>query len=59
MEALVEGNDRVTLSPGFRIGRNRGDAQWVIGVAAPALREDADTTISGLGYLSYEFPFSR
>lgn len=59
MEALVEGDDRVTLSPGMRIGWNRGDAQWVVGLAAPLVREDSAATLSGLGYLSYEFPFSR
>ena len=57
METLVEGTDRVTLSPGVRLGWNRNDAQWVIGIAAPFVREDAATTLSGLGYLSYEFPF--
>jgi hypothetical protein len=59
MEALLEGADRVTLSPGIRVGWNRGEAQWVIGVAGPVVREDSLTTFSGLGYLSYEFPFSR
>jgi DtxR family Mn-dependent transcriptional regulator len=59
METLVEGADRVTLSPGIRVGWNHGEAQWVIGVAAPAVHEDAVTTFSGFGYLSYEFPFSR
>ena len=57
VEALVEGTDRITLSPGMRVGWNRHDAQWVIGIAAPLTREDAVTTLSGLGYLSYEFPF--
>jgi DtxR family Mn-dependent transcriptional regulator len=59
LEALVEGADRVTLSPGVRVGWNREDAQWVIGIAAPLTREDAATRLSGLGYLSYEFPFSH
>jgi len=59
METLLEGADRVTLSPGLRVGWNRGEAQWVIGIAAPVVREDAVTTLSGLGYLSYEFPFSH
>jgi DtxR family Mn-dependent transcriptional regulator len=59
METLIEGADRVTISPGIRVGWNRGEAQWVIGVAVPAVREDAATTLSGLGYLSYEFPFTR
>jgi hypothetical protein len=57
VEALVEGTDRITLSPGIRVGWNRNEAQWVIGIAAPLVREDAATTLSGLGYLSYEFPF--
>jgi DtxR family transcriptional regulator, Mn-dependent transcriptional regulator len=59
METLIEGADRVTLSPGIRVGWNRGEAQWVMGIAAPVVHEDALTTLSGLGYLSYEFPFSR
>ena len=59
VETLIEGADRVTLSPGVRVGWNRGEAQWVIGFAAPVAHEDAVTTLSGLGYLSYEFPFSR
>ena len=57
METLVEGTDRVTVSPGVRFGWNRDDAQWVIGIAAPFVRQDGATAISGLGYLSYEFPF--
>jgi DtxR family transcriptional regulator, Mn-dependent transcriptional regulator len=59
VETLLEGNARVTLSPGMRVGWNRGDAQWVVGLAAPLAREDSAATLSGLGYLSYEFPFSR
>jgi DtxR family transcriptional regulator, Mn-dependent transcriptional regulator len=58
METLVEGTTRVTLSPGVRVGWNRDASQWVIGIAAPLVREDAATTLSGLGYLSYEFPFN-
>ena len=57
VEALVEGSERITLSPGIRFGWNRDAAQWVVGIAAPMIREDAMTTLSGLGYLSYEFPF--
>ncbi|PYR68991.1 MAG: hypothetical protein DMF88_07390, partial [Acidobacteria bacterium] len=48
VEALVEGTDRITLSPGMRVGWNRHDAQWVIGIAAPLTREDGVTTLSGL-----------
>lgn len=59
LETLLEGADRLTLSPGLRVGWNRGEAQWVIGVAAPVVREDAATILSGFGYLSYEFPFSH
>jgi len=58
MEALVEGTTRVTLSPGVRVGWNHDASQWVIGIAAPLVRGDAATTLSGLGYLSYEFPFN-
>jgi len=59
VEALVEGRDRVTLSPGVRIGWNRGDAQWVVGLAAPLVRDNSAATLSALGYLSYEVPFTR
>ena len=59
IEALVEGRDRVTLSPGVRIGWNRGDAQWVICLAAPLVRDNSAATLSALGYLSYEVPFTR
>jgi DtxR family Mn-dependent transcriptional regulator len=59
MEVLFEGTDRATLSPGVRVGWNRGEAQWVFGLAAPLTREDAVTIASALGYLSYEFRFSR
>ena len=58
VETLVEGTDRLTLSPGMRIGWNHHDTQWVIGVAVPVVREDQETSLSGLGYLSYEFPFN-
>jgi len=58
METLLEGAGRLTLSPGVRAGWNHHDSQWVVGVAAPVVREDGGTTISGLAYLSYEFPFS-
>jgi DtxR family Mn-dependent transcriptional regulator len=60
IELLVEGQDQVTVSPGIRLGKNQGDAQWVVGLAAPVVRlQDANTTYSILGYLSYEFPFAR
>ena len=59
LEALVEGTERVTVSPGVRFGVNHEDAQWVIGLALPFVRQDTVTAISGLGYLSHEFPFSR
>jgi len=59
MEALVEGTERVTVSPGVRIGWNRGESQWVLGLAAPVAREDAATAVSAFTYLSYEFPFKR
>jgi DtxR family Mn-dependent transcriptional regulator len=57
MEALVEGTDRVTLSPGVRVGWNRGDTQWVVGLAAPVVWTDQVPTLSAFGYLSYELPF--
>jgi DtxR family Mn-dependent transcriptional regulator len=59
IETLIEGNERATLSPGMRIGLNRGNAQWVVGFAAPIVREDSAATLSGFAYLSYEAPFNR
>lgn len=70
METLIEWEARpapggtlrsalVTVSPGMRFGWNRGDAQMIIGVAAPVLWSDESARLAGFGYLSYELPFSR
>jgi DtxR family Mn-dependent transcriptional regulator len=59
MEALVEGGERMTVSPGIRVGWNHAQSQWVIGVAAPVVWADSATSLSGFGYLSYELPFTR
>lgn len=55
----ASGHARVTtVSPGVRGGWNIGDAQLILGVAAPITRGAArDHGI--LGYLSYELPFSK
>ena len=47
-----------TVSPGARFGWNRGDAQVVVGVAAPVVWLNGSAPLSGFGYLSYELPFN-
>lgn len=47
-----------TFAPGFRTGVNVGDAQWIVGVAAPITR-GAVRDHGVLGYLSYELPFRK
>ena len=61
LEALVELNDRtvVTLSPGVRGGRNFGDRQVVVGVAAPIERSAGQTNAGIFLYFSYELPFKK
>ena len=53
------GHDRVTtVSPGVRGGWNIGEAQLILGIAAPITRGGVrDHGI--LGYVSYELPFSK
>jgi len=48
-----------TISPGARVGWNVGDAQLVLGLAAPLTRQDGETDAGVLGYFSYELPFTR
>lgn len=48
----------VTISPGVRGGWNVGDAQFVLGLAAPITR-GAVRDHGVLGYVSYELPFSK
>jgi hypothetical protein len=61
IEALVELNDQnvVTISPGVRGGRNFGDQQVVVGVAAPIERSGAQTNAGIFLYFSYELPFKK
>lgn len=59
LEAFIEIDQSVTLSPGFRRGWNLGDQQFVIGAAAPITREDGATRAALLAYCSYELPFRR
>jgi hypothetical protein len=48
-----------TVSPGARGGVNVGDAQIVLGMALPFVRQDGETDAGVLGYVSYELPFAR
>ncbi|MCA1561385.1 MAG: FeoA domain-containing protein [Acidobacteria bacterium] len=48
-----------TLSPGFRGGRNLGDHQLIVGLAAPITWGGGDTDTAAFVYLSYELPFKR
>ena len=41
----------VTVSPGIRIGWNRGDSQLVVGIAAPIAWSERSSTLAGFGYL--------
>lgn len=59
LEAVVEFDDSVTVSPGFRKGWNVGSHQLVIGAAVPITRADGRSTTALLTYLSYELPFRR
>jgi len=59
LEAVVEFDDSVTLSPGFRKGWNIGSHQLVIGAAVPITRADGRSTTALLTYLSYELPFRK
>jgi hypothetical protein len=57
LEAIVEFDESMTVSPGFRRGWNFGDRQLVIGVAVPITRADGHSTAALLTYFSYELPF--
>lgn len=59
LEAVVEFDDSITLSPGFRKGWNFGSHQMVIGAAVPITRADGRSTTALLTYFSYELPFRR
>ena len=57
LEAVVEFDESVTVSPGFRRGWNFGDRQLVIGAAVPITRAEGRSTAALLTYFSYELPF--
>jgi hypothetical protein len=57
LEGVVEFEESVTLSPGFRRGWNFGDRQLVIGAAVPITRAEGRSTAALLTYFSYELPF--
>ena len=48
----------VTLAPGARGGWNVGEAQIILGLTAPLVRQDGETNAGILGYVSYELPFA-
>jgi hypothetical protein len=57
LEAVVDGDDAVTVSPGARQGFNISTHQLVVGAAVPITRASGRTTTSLFTYLSYELPF--
>jgi hypothetical protein len=57
LEAVVELDESVTVSPGFRRGWNFGARQLVIGAAVPITRAEGRATAALLTYFSYELPF--
>jgi len=59
LEAVIEFNEAVTLSPGVRHAWNIGTHQLVVGAAVPFTRADGRSTTAFLTYLSYELPFRR
>jgi hypothetical protein len=59
LETMIQRKNGFTVSPGARVGWNRGDAQVVVGVAAPVVWLNGSALLSGFGYLSYELPFNR
>jgi hypothetical protein len=56
-EGVVNVDESVTVSPGFRRGWNFGEKQLVIGAAIPITRADGRSTAALLTYFSYELPF--
>jgi hypothetical protein len=58
LETMIQRNNGFTVSPGARFGWNRGEAQVVVGVAAPVVWLNGSARLSGFGYLSYELPFN-
>ena len=57
LEAVVDLDEAITVSPGFRRGWNMGDRQVVVGAAVPVTRAGGTTTAALLTYFSYELPF--
>jgi hypothetical protein len=56
-EGVVNVDESVTVSPGFRRGWNFGEKQLVIGAAIPITHADGRSTAALLTYFSYELPF--
>jgi hypothetical protein len=57
LEGVVNVDESVTVSPGFRRGWNFGERQLVIGLALPITRAEGRSTAALLTYFSYELPF--
>jgi hypothetical protein len=57
LEGVVNVDESVTVSPGFRRGWNLGERQLVIGLALPITRTEGRSTAALLTYFSYELPF--
>jgi hypothetical protein len=57
LEAVLEFDEALTLSPGVRRGWNFGEHQLVLGAAVPVIRAGGRTTAAILTYFSYELPF--
>jgi hypothetical protein len=57
LEAVINVEESVTVSPGFRRGWNFGDRQLVFGLALPITRANGRSTTALLTYFSYELPF--
>jgi DtxR family Mn-dependent transcriptional regulator len=49
----------VTFAPGARGGWNIGDAQLILGLAVPFIRQEGETDVGLFTYFSYELPFAR
>jgi hypothetical protein len=57
LEGVVNVDESVTVSPGFRRGWNFGERQLVIGLAVPITWAEGRSTAALLTYFSYELPF--
>jgi hypothetical protein len=59
LEAVVEVDESVTLSPGVRHAWNIGTHQLVVGTAVPITRAEGRSSAAFFTYLSYELPFRK